>query len=80
MNFVAYVNTIRLEAASQTPDLHAGETASISGYGKTSDNGGVSNVLNEVDGVPIITNAVCAQTYGTLVANAGVVIFFFPSK
>jgi hypothetical protein len=68
-----------LEKSNTTANLHAGEVASISGYGKTSDTSGVSPVLNEVDGVPIITNAVCAQTFGNLVVNAGVVIYIIYS-
>jgi secreted trypsin-like serine protease len=72
-NLDSSVNTIKMETSNTEADHHAGEVASISGYGKTSDTGLVSQVLNEVDGVPIITNAVCADTFGTLVANAGVI-------
>jgi hypothetical protein len=68
-----------LEGKNTTPDHHVGEVASISGYGKTSDTSGVSPVLNEVDNVPIITNAVCADSYGLAVANAGVVIYIIYS-
>jgi secreted trypsin-like serine protease len=75
-NLNEFVNKITLEGKDQTVNHHAGEVATISGYGKTSDNGGVSQVLNEIDNVPVITNEVCASAYGingAAIANAGVI-------
>jgi len=59
-----YVNTILLEAENTTHNLHAGEEATFTGFGKTTDISNLSPVLNEVDGLLIITNELCALTYG----------------
>jgi len=42
----------------------AGVTAIASGFGRTVDNGPVSQTLQWIE-LQVITNAVCAQTYGT---------------
>jgi len=80
MNSVDYVNTIRLEAAGQVPNNHEGEEVTITGYGKTSDapGQGVSDTLQEVDGVIVMTNEACALVYTQQdVINLGVVIHQF---
>ncbi|KAG5668459.1 hypothetical protein PVAND_016399 [Polypedilum vanderplanki] len=50
----------------------AGVTGQSIGWGRTVDGGASSPVLRVVQN-PIITNAVCAQTFGTAVVNAAVI-------
>jgi len=45
-------------------EQYAGTTATVAGWGKTSGNGFLSDVLLEVE-VPVITNAACAPTITT---------------
>ncbi len=68
-----YVKTILLERENTTHNLHVGEEATLIGFGKTSDVSNVSPVLNEVDGLTIITNEQCAITYG-IFTYSGIVI------
>ncbi len=70
-----------MEAAGQVSNNHAGEEVTITGYGKTADGPlqGVSDTLQEVDGVIVTTNEACAAVYGTSVINDGVVIYKFIS-
>ncbi|KAK7790018.1 hypothetical protein R5R35_012979 [Gryllus longicercus] len=64
--FTTYIQAIQLASGSAT---YAGNTARASGWGRTSQNSGVSNTLNYVD-LPIITNTVCAQTYGSIIVSS----------
>jgi secreted trypsin-like serine protease len=70
-----YVNVIDLEPAGKVPNNHAGEEVTITGYGTTADGPlqGVSNTLQAVDGVIVITNQECALVYGAEVINDGVI-------
>jgi secreted trypsin-like serine protease len=53
-------------------ETFAGETGRSTGWGRTTNTGATSAVLRKAYN-PIITNAVCAQTYGTGVVNAAVI-------
>lgn len=59
------MNTIGLEGYIQEPNNHAGEMTTISNYGGS-----------KVENVTVITNEVCASSYGQIGANPGVVIYY----
>nr|CAD7407041.1 unnamed protein product [Timema cristinae] len=63
----AFIQLVHLPRHSQASTTYAGVASQVSGWGRNSDSAtGVSNNLNFVN-LNIITNAVCAQTYGTAV-------------
>nr|CAD7575234.1 unnamed protein product [Timema californicum] len=63
----AFIQLVHLPRHSQASTTYAGVATQVSGWGRNSDSAtGVSNNLNFVN-LNIITNAVCAQTYGTAV-------------
>ena len=50
---------------SDTTKTYEGEVATVTGWGKPSDNaGGISDVLREVRDVPIMSNSDCNDVYG----------------
>lgn len=53
-------------------ETFAGETGRSTGWGRTTNTGATSAVLRKAYN-PIITNAVCAQTFGSAVVNAAVI-------
>jgi len=67
----AHIQAVTLALAGAPS--HAGDTATISGWGRISDaSGATSTHLRSVTN-PVITNAVCAQTYGTAVVVASTI-------
>nr|CAD7201965.1 unnamed protein product [Timema douglasi] len=61
----AFIQVVALPRHSQASNTFADQAVQVSGWGRTSDTStGISAELNFVD-LNIITNAVCAQTYGT---------------
>lgn len=57
------INTIRLPRSSQQSATFVGVRSTVSGFGATSSNSGVSQILRYVD-MRVISNSQCAQTYG----------------
>lgn len=55
----SYVSTIALNTIADV----AGETATVTGWGATSEGGKTSNVLMAVQ-MPVVSNAVCNSVYG----------------
>ncbi|PSN53082.1 Chymotrypsin BI [Blattella germanica] len=64
-----YIQTIKLPSYSMASNSFAGTTVTVSGWGKTSDNGGVSNQLNYVN-LNIITNSACSSYYGSTIISS----------
>lgn len=63
-----WVQLARLPTGAQLNDQFVGATATSTGWGRTGDGagGGTSAVLRSVTN-PIITNAVCAATFGGII-------------
>ena len=58
-----YITTSCLPSAGDVPSV--GTMATVTGWGKPSDNaGGISDVLREVRDVPIMSNSDCNDVYG----------------
>lgn len=70
--FNAAVQATRIPTGAQLTDLFVGNTARSTGWGRTTNTGATSAVLRKAYNI-VITNAVCAATYGTAVAFAGVI-------
>nr|CAD7410268.1 unnamed protein product [Timema poppensis] len=63
----AFIQLVRLPSHSQASNTFAGDAVVVSGWGRVSDtSSGISPNLNFVN-LNIITNTVCARTYGTAV-------------
>nr|CAD7407044.1 unnamed protein product [Timema cristinae] len=63
----AFIQLVRLPSQSQAGNTFAGDAVVVSGWGRVSDtSSGISPNLNFVN-LNIITNTVCARTYGTAV-------------
>jgi secreted trypsin-like serine protease len=67
----AHIQPTRLPTAFAS-ELFVGETATVSGWGRVTNTGATSAVLR-VTTVPVITNAACAQVFGTSVIVASVI-------
>ncbi|MFT7585207.1 MAG: hypothetical protein ACI9EW_001630 [Cellvibrionaceae bacterium] len=59
------VNTIRHAAPADNAKFAAGQTATVTGWGTLTSGGQSPNNLREVS-LPIITNAVCSESYGNI--------------
>nr|AAF71519.1 HzC20 chymotrypsinogen [Helicoverpa zea] len=57
---------IALPSGNELNNQFNGATATASGFGLTRDGGSVSGALSHVN-LPVITNAVCSQTFGTTI-------------
>jgi secreted trypsin-like serine protease len=68
----ARIQASRLPPASQLGNQFAGEVGTSTGWGRTTNGGATSAVMRRAVN-NIITNAVCAATYGATVVNAGVI-------
>ena len=68
----AFVQATRRPTGAQLTDLFVGDRARSTGWGRTTNTGATSAVLRKAYNT-IITNAVCASTYGTAVVFAGVI-------
>lgn len=66
--FNAWVQPTRLPTA-QASELFVGETATVSGWGRTT-NGGTSSDVLRVATVPVISNTQCAGTFGSSIVIA----------
>ncbi|XP_017071156.1 serine protease 1 [Drosophila eugracilis] len=65
------ISAIALPAIASSYSTYVGETAVASGWGRTSDSSSsVATNLQYVD-LTVITNAVCASTYGTSIVTSG---------
>lgn len=62
----ASINSIRLPRASQQGTTFVGTRSTVSGFGATSANSGVSQILRHVD-MRIIANSQCQNVYGNMV-------------
>nr|AGU27161.1 serine protease 13 [Antheraea pernyi] len=64
------INRINLPLGTLANNLFVGTTATAAGFGRTGDNVGIGNnqFLSHVN-LPVITNAVCAQTFGNVIAS-----------
>jgi len=67
-----HVQICELDESDRTPNKYNGEKVTLSGFGKSSDIGGVSNVLNWVE-ILAAPNSLCAGVYGDAVAGPGVI-------
>lgn len=72
-SFNAFVQPTLLPTAFQD-DLFVGEQATISGWGRTSDAGQQTSPVLRFVTQPVITNAVCAATYGGLIIPSTICI------
>lgn len=74
--YVTYTSNIKnvpLPKLASSYSTYAGQTAIASGFGKTSDSAtSVANHLNFMVST-VITNSVCAGTYGSLIITNGVI-------
>lgn len=61
-----WVQLARLPTGAQLQDQFVGAVATSSGWGRIADGGGTSAVLRSVTN-PVITNAVCAGTFGGII-------------
>ncbi|CAH0686225.1 unnamed protein product [Spodoptera exigua] len=67
------IGFIALPSGSELNNQFAGFTATASGFGLTRDGGSVSGALNHVN-VPVITNAVCRNTFPIFIQSSHVCI------
>ncbi|XP_050550446.1 transmembrane protease serine 9-like [Spodoptera frugiperda] len=65
------LNFIALPSGNELNNQFAGATATASGFGLTRDGGSVSGALSHVN-LPVITNAVCRNTFPVLVQASNV--------
>jgi chymotrypsin len=70
VGFTAAIAAIAMPTRAQAGESFAGVTATVSGFGRTSDaSGATSAVVNWVT-LPVMTNAACAAVYGGAVVVA----------
>ncbi|MEM8859980.1 MAG: serine protease [Chloroflexota bacterium] len=62
------VNTIGYATSSDSATFAAGNLATVTGWGATSEGGSVTSGLREVD-VPIVSNSVCNSVYGNSITG-----------
>ncbi|XP_064546279.1 serine protease 3-like [Drosophila montana] len=78
--FTAYINKIQLPAVASSYSTYAGEKATASGWGKTSDSAtSVTNVL-QYQTFDVVSVATCQATYGSLTASSKVICIATPNK
>ncbi|CAH1636850.1 unnamed protein product [Spodoptera littoralis] len=65
------LNFIALPSGNELNNQFAGATATASGFGLTRDGGSVSGALSHVN-LPVITNAVCRNTFPVLVQSSNI--------
>ncbi|KAH8270134.1 hypothetical protein KR018_004312, partial [Drosophila ironensis] len=70
VTFSTKIKKVTIPSIANSYSTYAGETAIASGWGRTSDSAtSVSNSLQYVD-LTVITNTVCAATYGTSIVTS----------
>ncbi|EDX09385.1 serine protease 1 [Drosophila simulans] len=80
VSFSASVNKINLPAVSSSYSTYEGKTAVASGWGLTSDSAtAVARDLQYVD-LTVISNAVCQNTFGSLIVTSRVLCVATPNK
>ncbi|XP_013117009.2 serine protease 1 [Stomoxys calcitrans] len=77
VGFTSLIRSIRLPAISSSYSTYAGNNAIASGWGRTSNTGSVANNLNYAT-FQVITNSVCAATYGTAVVTGNTICVSTP--
>ncbi|XP_075160603.1 serine protease 3-like [Haematobia irritans] len=78
VSYTSVIKAIKLPAVASSYSTYAGSNAIASGWGRTSDTGSVANNLNYVR-LQVITNSVCASTYGTSVVTSNTICVSTPS-
>ncbi|EDW39494.1 GL13080, partial [Drosophila persimilis] len=74
------INKVALLSIASSYSTYAGDTAIASGWGKDSDAAtSVTNTLQYSD-FTVVTNAVCANTYGSLIITGSVICIATPNK
>ncbi|XP_013117006.2 serine protease 1 [Stomoxys calcitrans] len=76
--YTSLIKAIRLPAVSSSYSTYAGNYAIASGWGRTSDTGSVATYLNYAR-LQVITNSVCAYTYGSTVITGNTICVSTPS-
>ncbi|XP_068143073.1 serine protease 1 [Drosophila tropicalis] len=70
VTYTTKIQAVKIPAIASSYSTYAGQTAIASGWGRPSDSASsVSSVLNYVD-LDVITNTVCASTYGSSIVVA----------
>ncbi|TDG47388.1 hypothetical protein AWZ03_006247 [Drosophila navojoa] len=78
--FTAYINKVLLPPIASSYSTYAGQKATASGWGKTSDSAsGVTNTL-QYQTFEVISVAACQSTYGSAVASAKVICIATPNR
>ncbi|XP_002026422.2 serine protease 1 [Drosophila persimilis] len=80
VSFTSAINKVALPSIASSYSTYAGDTAIASGWGKDSDAAtSVTNTLQYSD-FTVVTNAVCANTYGSLIITGSVICIATPNK
>ncbi|KAH8270125.1 hypothetical protein KR018_004311, partial [Drosophila ironensis] len=80
VSFSSTINKVSLPSISSSYSTYAGQKAIASGWGKTSDSSTtVSTNLNFLESV-VVTNAVCSNTYGSLIITGSVLCIATPDS
>ncbi|XP_034657626.1 serine protease 1 isoform X1 [Drosophila subobscura] len=80
VTFTSAINKVALPSIASSYSTYAGDTAVASGWGKTSDAASsVANIL-QFSTFTVVTNANCANVYGSLIINNGVLCIGTPNK
>ncbi|XP_017017854.1 serine protease 1 [Drosophila kikkawai] len=80
VSFTTYINKVELPAIASSYSTYAGQKATASGWGKTSDSAsGVASTLQYYQ-FEVVSVATCQNTYGTLVASNSVICIATPNK
>ncbi|XP_065349316.1 transmembrane protease serine 11A-like isoform X1 [Cloeon dipterum] len=74
-----YVNVIKLPPATDGEVTYAGLTATVSGFGKTSDSSAASSTMQYVN-LTVISNLDCAKFYGTDIIKSSTLCTQVPKK
>ncbi|XP_023160393.1 serine protease 1 [Drosophila hydei] len=80
VSFTSYINKVLLPPIASSYSTYAGQKATASGWGKTSDSAsGVTNTL-QYQIFEVVSVATCQATYGSAVASAKVICIATPNK
>ncbi|CAB3376413.1 Hypothetical predicted protein [Cloeon dipterum] len=74
-----YINVIKLPPATDGEVTYAGSTATVSGFGKTSDSSSASPSMQFVN-LTVISNLDCAKFYGTDIITSSTLCTQVPKK
>jgi chymotrypsin len=73
VGFTNAIQAIPMPTRAQAGESFAGVTATVSGFGRTSDASGATSAIVRWVTAPVITNAACAAVYGGNVVVASVI-------